>query len=182
MDERVTISSDPNDPEGGYLPFNDQGFPLIPMTWVEQGVVTHLAWDTDIAAQSGVTPANDPPQSLRVHGGPTSVEEMIANCKEGVYVRRVGQLLLVDSPSGMVTGVTTGGCFLVKNGKIEKSIKNFRFLASPWFIFNKLEALGPTERTAFGYAPWAGEWPIPPVIVPPVMVRDFNFVALADAV
>jgi hypothetical protein len=25
-------------------------------------------------------------------------------------------------------------------------------------------------------------WPLPPVIVPPVMVRDFNFSALADAI
>jgi predicted Zn-dependent protease len=182
MDERVTISSDPNDPDGGYLPFNSQGFPLIPMTWIERGVVTHLAWDAEIAAQSGVTPANDPPQSLRVSGGLTSVEEMIANCKEGVYVRRFAQIMDVDSASGTVTGVTTGGCFLVKHGKIEKSIKNFRFMASPWHIFSKFEAIGPTERTAFGYAPWAGKWPIPPVIVPPVMVRDFNFVALADAI
>lgn len=180
MDTRITISSDPNDPEGGYLPFNTQGFPLIPMRWIENGVLTHLAWDAWTAARSGVTPSNDPPASLRVSGGPTSVDEMIANCKEGVYVRRFAQIMGVGSASGMVTGVTTGGCFLVKNGKIDKAIKNFRFLASPWFIFSAFEAIGPTERTAFGYAPWAGDWPIPPVIVPPVMVRDFNFVALAD--
>lgn len=182
MDTRITISSDPGDPAGGYLPFNAQGFPLVPMRWIENGVLTHLAWDAWTAARSGITPSNDPPDSLHVSGGLTSVEEMIANCKEGVYVRRFAQIMGVDSVSGMVTGVTTGGCFLIRNGKIDKAIKNFRFLASPWFIFSTFEAIGPTERTAFGYAPWAGSWPIPPVIVPPVMVRDFNFVALADAV
>jgi len=81
-----------------------------------------------------------------------------------------------------MTGVTTGGCFLVRNGKIEKAIKDFRFVESTYFFLNRLIAIGATERTAFGYAPWHGEWPIAPTIVPPVMVRDFNFTALADAV
>jgi predicted Zn-dependent protease len=88
--------------------------------------------------------------------------------------------------------VTRDGCFYIKNGKIEKSVKNFRILESPHFALNKLLALGPTGRTAFGYAPnaWLShdiwnvgmDWPRRPMIVPPIMVRDFNFSALADSV
>jgi len=32
-----------------------------------------------------------------------------------------------------------------------------------------------------GWTPEA-EWPYPPVIAPPIMVADFNFCAMADAV
>jgi len=114
-------------------------------------------------------------------GGPTTVEEMIANCELGIYVNRFAQMSDLGGPSAMMTGVTNGGCFLVRHGKIEKAIRDLRFVDSPWLFLNRLEAIGTTQRTAFGYAPWSGGWPIAPTIVPPVMVRDFNFTALADA-
>jgi hypothetical protein len=63
-------------------------------------------------------------------------------------------------------------------------VKNFRILESPFFVLNKVEALGVPERAAFGYSAErsALSWPRPPVIVPPMMVRDFNFASLNDAV
>ena len=190
LDERLTVSSDPNDPEGGYLPFDDWGYPRIPMTWIERGRLTNLAYSAMYAALVGVRPANTAPESLRLSAAPSpasnaplmTVEEMIANCKEGIYVNRVADLEVVHAKSGVMTGVTSGGCFLVRNGKIEKPVKDFRFLDSPYFFLNRLVAVGTSERTAFGYAPWHGDWPIAPTIVPPVMVTDFNFSALAESV
>ena len=182
FDARITLSSDPNDPDGGYLPFNDSGMPLVPMTWIGTGaMLEHLAYSADMAAKLGVTPPNDAPNSLRMSGGPSNVEEMIANCKEGIYVNRVAQLSSFDE-SGIVTGITNGGCYLVRNGKIEKSIRNFRFVESPWLFLNRVEAIGAAERAPFGYSPWNGGWPAAPTIVPPLMIRDFNFTALADVV
>jgi predicted Zn-dependent protease len=185
MDARISLSSDPNDPDGGYLPFNRHAYALVPMTWIEHGVLENLAFETSFAARRGITPANDAPGSLRMSGGSTTIEDMIAGCKEGVYVNRFSHMEGAgdgDSTSGVMTGVTSGGCFLIRNGKIEKSIKNLRFVESPWLFLNRVEAIGASERTAFGYAPWAGEWPIVPTIVPPLMIRDFNFTALADSV
>jgi predicted Zn-dependent protease len=129
---------------------------------------------------------------MRVSGGETSIEQMIAQCDEGVYVNRLSGMSNVDGRTGLLTGVTRDGCFYVKNGKIEKSVKNFRILESPHFVFNKLLALGPTKRAAIGYAPTAqatgmwgddANWPFRrPMIVPPMMVSDFNFASLADAI
>lgn len=182
LDDRISMSSDPNDSEGGYLPFNESGDPLRPMTWIEQGRFKNLAYGSRYAAFRGVAPSNDSPESLRFGGGTTSLEEMIANCKEGIYVNRLANIEVVDGRSGQMMGVTSGGCFLVKDGKITKAVKDFRFLDAPYAFLNRLEAIGPPMRAPFGYAPWHGEWPIAPTIVPPVMVRDFNFNALADAV
>jgi len=188
LDARLRIVSDPNDPDGGFLPFDTSGYPRTPMTFIEGGVLNHLAYDPEFAAKLGVTPANAPPESLRLEGAPTpghsTVDDMIASCKEGIYVNRFSALIEAgsDPKTGMLSGVTQGGCFLVKNGKIEKPIKNLRFVESPWYAFNRILAIGTSERAGFGYAPWQGDWPVAPSIVPPLMISDFNFTAMADAI
>jgi predicted Zn-dependent protease len=182
FDARVTLSSDPHDPDGGYLPFDYRGYPLKPAVWIEHGVLRQVPMYAVGAAEFGLSDANDPPQSIRMDGGPSTIDEMIANCAEGIYVNRIAALESVDRRTGMMTGVTNGGCFLVRHGKIEKSIRDLRFLDSPYFFLNRLQAVGPTARSAFGYSPTQDEWPLAPTIVPPIMVQDFNFIAMADAV
>jgi len=188
MDARLSLSSDPNDPDAGFLPFNGDGMPLAPMTWVDHGIHTNLGFDAEFAASMGYAHPNDAQTALRfqrVDGAPThTVDEMIANCQRGIYVNRLTNIA-ADDPDptvGTLTGLTSGGCFVIRNGKIEKPIKNLRFRESPWQFLNRLEAMGTAERAAFGFAPWAGGWPIDPIVVPPLMIREFNFTALAEAV
>lgn len=179
-DRRLTLSSDPRDPEGGYVPFfptdspwTRVGYPIRPMVWIRNGVQENYALSPDLAAQAGRVP-HPTPSSFRLSGGPTSIDDMISSCKLGVYINRL---------FGGATGFTRDGCFLVKNGKIERPIKNFRIKENPWISLNSIEAIGPTSRAAWGYPGSANKpWPLEPVIVPPLMVRDFNLIALADAV
>ena len=56
----------------------------------------------------------------------------------------------VDQRTLVYTGLTRDGTFLIENGKIARSIKNFRFNESPLFMLNNLEAIGPAVRTAGG--------------------------------
>lgn len=196
FDERISMRSDPADSDGGYRPYfseggyTDEGLGTPAMSWVENGILKNLQYGVREAMTHGKA-YSEPPYSIRVSGGTTSVEEMIAQCKEGIYVNRFSNVDLVDLRSGMTTGVTRDGCFFVKNGKIEKAVKNFRFLDSPFFFLNKIEALGAPERVAFGYTLGVSmgssgnaptDWPRRPIIAPPMMVRDFNFSALSDAV
>jgi predicted Zn-dependent protease len=193
MDARLTMRSDPNDPEGGYPPYMalDQ-VATPPMTWVNQGVLTNMAYRALYAMARGKRYA-EIPYSLRLSGGTTTVEQMIAQCEEGILVNRMSDVELIDDPTCLLTGVTHGGCFLIKDGKISKPVKNFRFLESPFFFLNKIEALGVPERASFGRTPighrerggwdsYGVDWPRRPMIVPPMMVRDFNFNALSDAI
>jgi predicted Zn-dependent protease len=188
VDPRIMVTSDPNDPDGGQLPFDASGYPIVPMTWIDRGVAKNLAFRADFAARMGYASPNDPPSAFRIAGAPEAVtltvEEMIANCVEGVYVTRLAQVQRAqgDLTLGLLTGVTTGGCFLIRHGAIEHAIKDLRFVESPWLALSRLVALGTSARAAFGYAPWAGGWPIDPIIVPPLMIKDFNFTALADSV
>jgi predicted Zn-dependent protease len=45
VDERVTLVSDPFDPEAPSAPFSGDGLPLGRTTWIENGVVKDLAYD-----------------------------------------------------------------------------------------------------------------------------------------
>jgi len=189
MDARISIWSDPADPDGGYRPDFFEGLPEPKMTWVENGFLRNLAFDPEYGIQQGNAYAGLP-WSFHMTGGTTPVEEMIKSCEEGIYVNRVSGIEMMHEPSGLLTGVTRDGCFYVKHGKIERPVKNFRFTESPFFFLNKLVSLGVSARAAFGYTPPSQieggfretNWPRRPIIVPPMMVQDFNFNALADAV
>jgi predicted Zn-dependent protease len=189
-DTRFTMNSDPNDPDGGYFPYFENGHGTPPMTWIKDGVLTNLAYDVGYGLERGKQYAKNP-SSFRLSARPIvrhkTLQEMIASCKDGIYVNRLSDTKLIDVFTGMTTGVTRDGCFLIKDGKIIKAVKNFRILESPFLFMNRVEAVGVSERASFGYAPPAhrepeGEWPRPPIIIPPLMVSDFNFSALADAV
>ena len=56
----------------------------------------------------------------------------------------------LDQRTVLVTGLTRDGTFLMENGKITKSLENFRWNESPLFMLDKLEELGRAERTAAG--------------------------------
>jgi predicted Zn-dependent protease len=182
-DARLTLQSDPADAEGGYLPFfpirsnrGEIGYPVQAMVWIRNGIQENHALVPGRAAQLGRLHPHPGPMAMRVSGSTiTSVADMIAGCQEGVYIHRL---------YGGAEGVTRDGCFLIKHGKLERPVKNFRIRENPWFALNNLEAIGPTARTAWGAnGAWFYDqpWPHEPVIVPPLMIRDFNLVALADA-
>jgi len=187
FDPRVMMLSNPADADGGYPSYFATGYAAPSMTWVDGGVLKNLAYDPGYAMGKGKAYA-DLPWSIRIGGGDSSIEAMIAKCPDGIYVNRFSSVEMLDMRSGMTTGFTRDGCFLIRNNKIDRPVKNFRFLDSPFFFLNRLVALGPTARAPLGYTPPApGEsdtmsWPRRPIIVPPMMVQDFNFAALADAV
>jgi predicted Zn-dependent protease len=195
FDPRIVMKSDPADPLGGFPPFFEPGgiehsvpgYPVSAVTFINEGRLEHLAYSISHALERRLSPC-DWPRSVCLTTVPgtrtATIEEMISNCSEGIYVNRFSNVELLDRTTGMMTGVTRDGCFLVKRGKITKPVKNFRFIDSPFFAFNKLQMIGKSERVAFGYntAGEASRWPRLPVIVPPMMIEDFNFSAMTDSV
>jgi predicted Zn-dependent protease len=127
-----------------------------------------------------------------------TVDEMIATCEQGIYINRFSNVSLIDYETGMLTGVTSNGCFLVRNGKMAAAVRNFRFLDSPFLAFNRIRMLGKSMRAAIGQISsglwdfdilggWpptgdAARWPHVPLIVPAMMIDDFLLTSLADAV
>jgi predicted Zn-dependent protease len=174
MDPRVTILSDPQDPQMLLQPFDGQGLPSRRMAWIENGVLKELAYTRFWAQKQGKTPTPGA-GSLKMLGGTTTTEEMIRSTPRGILVTRLWYLRSVDPRTILYTGLTRDGTFLIENGKITKAVKNFRFNESPLFMLNNLEAIGPSIRIAGAESGGS-------VVMPRIKVRDFNFTSLSDAV
>jgi len=177
VDERVTIVSDPLDPEVPANTFTGEGLPTSRTIWIENGVVKNLSYDRFWAQKSGRPPVPFV-GSLRMNGGSASMEEMIASTPRGILVTRFWYIRPVDPRTILYTGLTRDGTFLIENGRITKAIKNLRFNESPVFMLNNLEAMGAPVRVSASESGSPGL----AISVPPIKVRDFTFTSLSDAV
>ncbi|MCE2901360.1 MAG: TldD/PmbA family protein [Gemmatimonadaceae bacterium] len=185
VDDRITLISDPADASSTNGGYDDDGMPLEKVTWIENGVVKTLNYDRYWAQKQGVPPTRSggggfrgAGRSLRMLGGSSSIADMVKGTERGVLVTRFWYIRPVDARTILYTGLTRDGTFLIENGKVTRSIKNFRFNESPIFFLNNLEALGPTIRINSSENLSAGG----SVWMPPIKVRDFTFSSLSDAV
>jgi predicted Zn-dependent protease len=177
VDERITMLSDPFDPDVAGNPFTNEGLPTRRSVWIEHGVVKNLNYDRYWAQKKGVSPTASG-GSLKLSGGSSTMEEMIASTARGLLVTRFWYLRPVDQRTILYTGLTRDGTFLIENGKITRAVKNLRFNDSPVFMLNNLEALGTPVRVSASEDGGPGQ----AIMVPALKVRDFNFTSLSDAV
>ncbi len=168
FDERVTIYSDPLNEEIPVSAFGGDGLPRKKTMWVENGVVKNMFYSRFWAKQKGVEPMPFPGAAIMM-GGNATTEEMIKNTKKGILVTRTWYIRTVDPQTLLYTGLTRDGTFYIENGKILYPVKNFRFNESPVIMLNNIEALGKPER-------------IEGSLIPPMMLRDFTFTSLSDAI
>jgi predicted Zn-dependent protease len=178
VDERVTLISDPTDPDTPGAPFSGDGLPMGRRVWIENGVLKTLAYDRYWAQRQGVTPNGGGGGGLKMLGGDATLEQMIASTERGVLCTRFWYIRGVDQRTILFTGLTRDGTFLIENGKVTRAIKNMRWNESPIFMLNNLEMLGRPERVSSSESGSAGQ----AVVVPPLKARDFNFTSASDAV
>jgi predicted Zn-dependent protease len=177
-DERVTLLSDPFDPDLLGQPFDNDGLPLKRVVWIENGVLKNLAYSRFWAAKKGVEPNSGGggggfgrnPAGLKLTGGTKSVDELIAGTSRGVLVTHFFYIRSLDPRTVQLTGLTRDGTFLIENGKITRSIKNFRWNDSPLLSLARLADIGKAEPVESG------------VVMPALKINDFTFASLSDAV
>ena len=174
VDSRVTIFSDPADPQLLGQPWDFGGMPLGRQVWIENGVLKQLIYSRFWAKKQG-KPATGGPTTFKMAGGTQSVDDLIKGTTRGILVTRLWYLREVDPRTILYTGLTRDGTFLIENGKIIKSLRNFRFNESPLFVLNNIEALGKAERLA-------GTEQGGDVVMPSIRAKDFNFTSLSEAV
>lgn len=199
IDPRITIATDPLDPDLGFPAWN----PLLgtnvdmgswfwyevyhPVTWIKDGIFQQMGWtrwDQDEQHQFQYTGL---PQAggfrMSVTGETTPVEEMIATTKRGILVTRfdLDTLQVVNWSSMVQRGYTRDGVWLIENGKISKPIKNMVATESILFALNNVEQLGVPQRIFNPKLDALNDLP-KPVIVPALKIRDFSFTALSEAI
>ena len=188
VDERVHIYSDPMNPDAPGAQWAPDGRPRRRVDWVKGGEVVNLGYSRFWAQKKEMPEDKAPPpvgggfgggnravaafegnSGILMEGGTATLPELIKSVKRGVLVTRLWYIRPVDPQTLLYTGLTRDGTFYVENGEIKYAIKNFRFNESPVIFLNNLEALGKPVRVNGN-------------MIPPMVVRDFTFSSLSDAV
>jgi predicted Zn-dependent protease len=171
MDERVTLYSDPADSQLLGQPFDNEGLPLGRRVWVEKGILRNLSYSRFWAQKQGKE-ATGPTLAggLALAGGTRTTEEIIAGCTRGILVTHFFYIRSLDPRTVLQTGLTRDGTFLIEDGRITRSLKNFRWNESPLLMLNRLEDIGRPVLTTAGR------------LMPALRVREFNFSSLSEAV
>jgi len=185
MDERVQLSSDPLHADLPGSKWSGDGRPLGRVEWIKDGVVANLSYTRFWARKKGIPGDGTPPFGGRgfgggiaafesqpgviMAGGTASLDELVKSVKRGILVTRMWYIRPVDPQTLLYTGLTRDGTFYIEDGAIKHAVKNFRFNESPVIMLNNLETLGRPQRVNSS-------------LIPPMVVRDFTFSSLSDAV
>lgn len=186
VDQRVTLFSDPWDPDLLAAPFGGDGQPNERVTWVENGVLRNLNYDRFWAQRQNVRPTGGGFGSfgggggggLKMVGGEASLDDLIRSTDRGVLVTRFWYIRGLDPRTVLYTGLTRDGTFLIENGRVTRAVKNFRFNESPVTMLSNLEMLGRPVRVSASESGDIGG----AIVVPAIKTRDFNFQSVSDAV
>ncbi len=164
----VTVRNDPTDPQLTARPFDGDGMPLAPTTWIEKGTVKALTYSRYWAQKQGKPPTGNP-NGWILDGGKATREELIKGVKRGVLITRFWYLRSLDPQTLLVTGLTRDGVYLIENGAVTRPVNNFRFNESPVQMLAKSEAMTPAVIS---------QW----VRVPALRTHEFNLASISDAV
>lgn len=153
--ENFTLSSSLQGGKPGNS-FNEEGLPAEDVVWFDEGILKNLPCDRFTAKKSGRPPLFVP-DTLDMAGGTGSIEDLIAGVDKGILIRRFWYIRFVDQKTMKLTGMTRDGVFLVENGKIVKSLKDFRWNWRPLELFSNILRIGTAQRKDSGL--------IPPVVI-----------------
>ncbi len=189
-DAPLTLRSDPGDrrleccdfvascESSETLSVFDNGLPLQPTNWLEEGTLRALVQTRGTAASSGlaVTPWIG---NLILEGPPgaRTLDDMIAATDEGLLLTCLWYMREVDSRRLVLTGVTRDGTFLVRNGEVVAAVNNFRYNESPVELLGRVAEAGRVEPTI------GREWgQYARTAMAPLRVEGFNMSSVSDAV
>lgn len=144
------------------------GLAARPMTWIKDGVLKRLRYDRFWAQEKETDP--DPNiHPVFIAGEDRSQEDLIASCKNGVLVKRLWYIRMVDAKELLLTGMTRDGFFKINNGEITAPLKNLRFNESPLVFLKNVVGMSRPERVDSGYS------------LPAIMSNDFTFSSKTDS-
>jgi predicted Zn-dependent protease len=141
-----TLHDDWSNPLLADAPFAGDGSPAQTVTIVEAGVPKTYLADTYAANKYKVARVNGNSDFV-VSPGTKSRDELIASTDRGVLISRTWYERVVDPRKAAITGLTRDGVFLIENGKLTKTLKNFRYFVSMLDVMKDVEFSNAPVRT-----------------------------------
>ena len=108
-----------------------------------------------------------------MEGTNRSLSQLIRGVDRGVLVTRFWYNRMLEPRTILATGLTRDGTFLVEGGKLSTAVRNFRYNDSPVTMLRNVVAMGRPQRVTMGGRV---------MVVPPMVVKDFNFSSTSDAI
>jgi predicted Zn-dependent protease len=168
--DAITLRSDPTSADLPIAPFDGEGLPLAPTTWIDKGTVKALTYSRFWAKKQGKPPTGNP-GAFHLAGGTATTDDLLRGVKRGVLVTRLWYIRMVDPQAILATGLTRDGVFLIENGAVVAPVNNFRFNESPVTMLSRADAL--TKNTVRASAR---------LRVPALRTHEFNLASISDAV
>lgn len=166
----ITLRSDPASKETPMLPWDGEGLPRTPRTWVEQGELRALRVSRYWAKKQGLAPTGHYDGAALVPGSSTRAQ-LLAGVKRGVLITRFWYTNVVDPKTLLVTGLTRDGTFLVEDGAVVGPVKNFRFNQSVLDALRNVDAVG--DDPTHTWTTWSA---------PSLRTHEFLLASTSDAV
>ncbi len=189
VDERITIYDDGLDPHGLQVPFDFEGIPKQRVTFLEQGVVRGVTYDSFTAGREakdstghGLVPPNTEgpiPLNLAMEAGESSVEEMVRSVRRGIYVTRFHYTNVVEPIKAVITGMTRDGTFLIEDGELKKPVRNLRFTQSILDALSRVKAVSRDRKTCSGGSVYGRRF-VTGAVAPSLQIDGFNFSGVSD--
>ncbi len=172
LDERLTVLTDPADPDLLSRPFTDEGAPVGRTTWVENGVLRNLMHSRYWAAERGQ--AARLISGLKLTGGSGTVDELVAGVDRGLLVSCLAYVSPLDRSRLMYTAVARDGVYVIEGGRLAGAVSGLRFTESLASLLNSVESIGSAERVIVSEA---GDVDVP-LAAPPLAIRDVRFTSV----
>ncbi len=180
FDERISVYSDPWNPELPGSQSAQGGLPAEKLYLVRNGVLENLVYNRFWAKQKGKEPTPGPVNTIfEASGGAATIEDMIKSTTRGILVSRFWYIRSTDVRTASVTGLTRDGVWLIENGEIVYPVKNFRFNQSITGMLapGNVEMIGIPERV--GGSEGGGS---SASLLPALKLKAFNFTSQSEAV
>jgi predicted Zn-dependent protease len=171
--ETITLRSDPFDRRFPAQPWAQGGLPNAPVSWIDNGVVKNLWYDRYWAKKAGKEPTPFP-NHLVLSGTEASLDNLIAGVENGLLVTRFWYIRFLNPQTVQLTGLTRDGLFRIESGKVTGPVVNFRFNESPVRLLQNSVKIGKPVRVRGGEGNG--------MVAPPMVVKDFPFTSISDAV
>ena len=172
--DNATLYSDPSYKAAPGSIFSHDGQANRHTDWIKDGTLNNLSSSRYWAKKQNIQ-ATPYASNVIMPGEGHSLDQLIKKVDRGVLITRLWYLRMVQPQSLLYTGLTRDGTFLIENGKISKPINNFRFNESPATLLKRIIASGSPERVL-------GSEGSMPMHIPPLLVDDFHFSSVSDAV
>ncbi len=159
-----------------------EGMPRKRTVLIQEGVACGLVTDSFTATLMGRentghaaqpdSPEGPLPTNMVVREGQLSLEELLNLVDEGIYIRDLHYVNVVEPMSTTITGMTRHGTYLIRGGKLTQRLPDFRFQVKILDFLRALIGIGRERRPAEG--------PCGIVESPPLASECFRIVGAAE--